>query len=85
MNMEKFTDRSKGFLQNAQSLASRHNNQFVVPAHLLKVMLDDNEGLATNLIAQSGADVDKIKDDINNDINKLPAVEGPGAFRCIFH
>ncbi|MBR2033643.1 MAG: ATP-dependent chaperone ClpB [Alphaproteobacteria bacterium] len=76
MNMEKFTDRSKGFLQNAQSLASRHNNQFVVPAHLLKVMLDDNEGLATNLIAQSGADVDKIKDDINNDINKLPAVEG---------
>ena len=46
MNLEKFTDRSQAFIQEAEKLASRRNNQFVVPAHLLSVMLEDAEGMA---------------------------------------
>ncbi|MBR6327580.1 MAG: hypothetical protein IKR60_01735, partial [Alphaproteobacteria bacterium] len=45
MNIEKLTDRSKGFLQAAQSFASQNSNQFLAPEHLLKVLLDDKEGL----------------------------------------
>ena len=59
MDLEKYTDRSKGFLQNAEKLASRNNNQYLVPAHLLKVMLEDNEGMAANLLTQSGANVEQ--------------------------
>ena len=55
MNMEKLTDRSRGFIEAAQSLAARKSNQFLMPEHLLKVMLDDKEGLASSLIAQTGA------------------------------
>lgn len=54
MEFENFTDRSKGFLQSAQSLALRENHQQFVPIHLLKVLLDDEEGLAANLIKASG-------------------------------
>lgn len=54
MEFEKFTDRSKGFLQSAQSLALRENHQQFVPIHLLKVLLDDEEGLAANLIKAAG-------------------------------
>ena len=50
MNLEKFTDRAKGFLQAAQTIAIRETHQRVAPEHLLKALLDDDEGLASNLI-----------------------------------
>lgn len=76
MNMEKLTDRSQGFLQNAQSLALRNNNQFITPAHLLKVMLDDKNGVASNLLSQAGANPDLLREEVAAELNKLPQVEG---------
>lgn len=76
MNIEKLTDRSQGFIQAAQALAARNSNQFLTPEHLLKVMLDDKQGLAASLIAQTGADVEKVRENVNTDVEKLPRVEG---------
>ena len=76
MNLDKYTDRSQGFLQNAEKLASRNNNQYLVPAHLLKVMLEDKEGMASNLLSQSGANPDLIRSQVDEDISRLPSVDG---------
>jgi len=76
MNVEKFTDRSKGFLQSAESFASRNSNQFLSPEHLLKTMLDDKEGLASNLIKAAGSDPNLVRQDVCQDLEKLPKVEG---------
>lgn len=76
MNLEKYTDRSQGFLQNAEKLASRNNNQYLVPAHLLKVMLEDKEGMASNLLSQAGANPDLIRAKVDEDISHLPVVDG---------
>ena len=54
MDIEKFTERARGFIQSAQSLAVREGNQQFVPEHLLKVLLDDEEGLAARLIKAAG-------------------------------
>ena len=54
MNVEKYTDRLRGFIQSAQSLAMREGNQQFTPLHILKVLLDDSEGLAGGLIDRSG-------------------------------
>ena len=54
MNLEKYTDRARGFLQAAQSLALREGHQQFAPEHMLKVLLDDPEGLAAGLIDRSG-------------------------------
>jgi ATP-dependent Clp protease ATP-binding subunit ClpB len=54
MDFEKFTDRARGFVQSAQSLALREGHQQFAPEHLLKVLLDDPEGLAAGLIDRSG-------------------------------
>ncbi len=76
MNLEKYTDRSQGFLQNAEKLASRNNNQYLVPAHLLKVLLEDKEGMASNLLSQSGANPDLVRSKVDEDISRLPTVDG---------
>lgn len=76
MNQEKLTDRSQGFIQAAQNLAVRKSNQFLMPEHLLKVMLDDKDGMASSLLAQTGADVSKIRREVDEDVDKLPRVEG---------
>ena len=76
MNNEKLTDRSQGFIQSAQSLAVRHSNQFLMPEHLLKVMLDDKKGMASSLLAQAGANVDFVRAEVNDDVDKLPQVQG---------
>ena len=76
MNNEKLTDRSQGFIQSAQSLAVRHSNQFLMPEHLLSVMLDDKEGMASSLLAQSGADVASIRRQVEDDVDNLPQVQG---------
>jgi len=54
MDPEKFTERSRGFMQSAQGLALRSNHQQFTPEHLLKVLIDDEEGLAARLIAAAG-------------------------------
>ncbi|MGG2339519.1 Clp protease N-terminal domain-containing protein, partial [Salmonella enterica] len=54
MNLETFTDRAKGFLQAAQTLAIRLNHQRIAPDHLLKALLEDGEGMASGLIQRAG-------------------------------
>ena len=79
MDLEKFTERSRGFFQAAQALALRNGNQQLTPEHLLKVLLDDKEGLAANLMKASGADPAKALAAIERELDKLPKVEGTGA------
>ncbi len=57
MDLNKYTERAKGFLQNMQTLAQRSAHQRVTPEHLLKVLLDDPEGLAAGLVAAAGGNV----------------------------
>ena len=57
MDIEKFTERARGFIQSAQSLAVREDNQQFVPEHLLKVLIDDEEGLAARLINAAGGNI----------------------------
>ncbi len=76
MNVEKFTDRAKGFLQAAQTIALRENNQQITAEHLLKALLDDKEGMAAQLMRSSGADPDRARRDVEAELAKLPKVEG---------
>lgn len=78
MNMEKFTERSRGFLQAAQTIAIREENQRVVPEHLLKALMDDDQGLAANLINRSGGDAGRVKQAVDQAVAKLPKVSGSG-------
>ena len=78
MNLEKFTDRSRGFLQEAEKLAGKMNHQFITPEHLLKCMLEDSDGMAANLLRQSGANVNAVMQKVEAELNKLPSVEGQG-------
>ena len=79
MDFEKYTERSRGFVQAAQSLALRSNHQRFTPEHLLKVLLDDREGLAANLIAAAGGAPAKALEAAEAELTKLPKVEGDGA------
>ncbi len=76
MNTEKLTERSRGFIQSAEGYASRNSNQFLAPVHLFKVLLDDKQGLAANLIKSSGSDLNDVCLQVAEDIEKLPKVEG---------
>jgi ATP-dependent Clp protease ATP-binding subunit ClpB len=79
MTPENYTERSRGFLQSAQSLAQRSLHQRLAPEHLLKVLLDDREGLAANLMRSAGADPQKALAAIEVDLARLPRIEGSGA------
>jgi ATP-dependent Clp protease ATP-binding subunit ClpB len=79
MNLEKFTDRAKGFLQAAQTVAIRLNHQRISPAHLLKAMIEDSEGMASGLIARAGGNPRMAEDEIDAALAKVPAVSGSGA------
>ncbi|TMM48742.1 ATP-dependent chaperone ClpB [Qipengyuania marisflavi] len=79
MNLEKFTDRAKGFLQSAQTVAIRMNHQRISPAHILKALLEDNEGMAAGLIQRAGGDARRAVDEIDAVLGKVPAVTGGGA------
>ncbi|KAI93357.1 ATPase AAA [Rhodomicrobium udaipurense JA643] len=79
MNFEKLTDRSKGFFQSAQSLALREGHQRLTPEHLLKVLLDDSEGLAAGLIAKSGGRPEDALARVEQALAKIPKVSGQGA------
>ena len=76
MQQEKLTERSQGFIQSAQALAVRLNNQFIMPEHLLKVLLDDKQGVSASLLTQSGADVDYVRQSVEKALKKIPHVSG---------
>ncbi len=79
MDFEKYTERARGFLQTAQTLALRRGHQRFSPEHLLKALLDDEEGLAANLMRAAGARPGQVLPAVEAELDKLPKVEGAGA------
>ncbi len=79
MNVDKLSERSKGFVQSAQGMALREGHQNFSPLHLLKVLLDDDQGLAQNLIRKAGGDPAAALRDTELALGKLPQVSGSGA------
>ncbi len=79
MNLEKYTERARGFVQSAQSLAIREGHQQFTPEHVLKVLLDDEEGLAAGLIDRAGGRSREALRDTELALAKLPKVQGAGA------
>ena len=76
MNLDKFTDRSRGFIQAAQTIALREEHQRFLPEHILKALLDDSEGLAANLINASGGDAGRALEAVDAELAKIPKVSG---------
>ena len=81
MEFENYTERSRGFVQAAQTLALRSSHQRFTPEHVLKVLLDDKEGLAANLIAAAGGEPDVARRGTEDALDELPKVEGAGCSR----
>ncbi len=79
MNFEKFTEKTKSFVQSAQTLAARHSHQSIEPEHLLKAMLEDPDGLVQKVLKIAGVDPARLKRDVETAIAKFPVVEGAGA------
>ncbi len=79
MNLEKYTERARGFVQSAQSLALREGHQQFTPEHILKVLLDDEEGLAAGLIDKAGGRSRDALSQVELALAKLPKVQGSGA------
>ena len=76
MNLEKFTERSRGFIQAAQTIAMRESHQRLLPEHLLKALMDDDQGLAANLIKSAGGAPDRVAEAVDLAVSKLPEVSG---------
>jgi len=76
MNMEKFTERSRGFLQAAQTIATRESHQRLGPEHLLKALMDDDQGLASNLIKRAGGAPERVVEALETSLAKMPKVTG---------
>ena len=80
MNFDSYTERgSRGFLQAAQTIASRESHQQITPIHLAKALIDDEEGLAARLISLAGGNAQQVKSQVQAAIDSLPKVEGSGA------
>ena len=79
MDLEKFTERSRGFLQAAQTIAMRDYHQRLTPEHLLKALLDDEEGAASGLIRAAGGDPQLARLNVEAELGRLPKVQGSGA------
>ena len=78
MDMEKFTERSRGFIQAAQTIAMREDHQRLSPEHLLKAMMDDDQGLASNLINAAGGNAAHVVEALDLAMAKMPKVTGDG-------
>jgi ATP-dependent Clp protease ATP-binding subunit ClpB len=78
MNIEKYTERARGFLQSAQTLALRESHQQFAPEHVLKVLLDDPEGMASGLITRAGGDARLTLQLTQQALARIPKVEGGG-------
>ena len=79
MNLEKYTDRAKGFLQAAQTVAIRLNHQRITTEHILKALLEDEQGMAAGLIRAAGGNPDLAASEVDAALAKLPSVTGSGA------
>jgi ATP-dependent Clp protease ATP-binding subunit ClpB len=79
MNIEKYTERARGFIQSAQTFALGKGHQQFLPIHLLKVLLDDPEGLSSGLIERAGGDPKIARAETEAALRKVPAVSGSGA------
>lgn len=79
MNFDLYTERSRGFIQSAQSLAQREGHQRILPLHLLKVLLDDEEGLCASLIRTAGGNPEQALERTTEELNRLPKIGGSGA------
>jgi ATP-dependent Clp protease ATP-binding subunit ClpB len=79
MDFEKFSERTRGFVQAAQAKAATLKHQELAPEHLLQVLLDDDEGLAANLMAAAGADAKQAQMAVKVELDRRSKVEGPGA------
>jgi ATP-dependent Clp protease ATP-binding subunit ClpC len=79
MDLQKLTDRARGFLQNAQTIAVREHHQQIRPAHYLKALLDDEQGMAAGLIEAAGGDGKRAKAEADALVAKIPTVTGSGA------
>jgi ATP-dependent Clp protease ATP-binding subunit ClpB len=79
MNLEKFTDRARGFLQAAQTVALRMNHQRITPAHVLTALLEDEQGMASGLITRAGGNAETARRETDAALAKIPAVSGSGA------
>ncbi|MFT9100139.1 MAG: ATP-dependent chaperone ClpB [Zymomonas mobilis subsp. pomaceae] len=79
MNFEKLTDRAKGFIQSAQTVAIRLNHQRIAPEHLLKALLEDEQGMASGLIRRAGGDPTIAVRETDAALSKIPSVSGSGA------
>ncbi len=79
MNLDKFTERSRGFVQAAQTIALRESHQRLAPEHLLKALMDDEEGLASNLITRAGGNAQTVRMSVDAALAKLPKVSGDAA------
>ncbi|MCC6008316.1 MAG: ATP-dependent chaperone ClpB [Rhodobacteraceae bacterium] len=78
MNFEKFTERSRGFLQAAQTIAVREGHQRVTPEHLLKALMDDPEGMSANLAARAGGQPEQVRQAVDLAVARQPKVSGGG-------
>jgi ATP-dependent Clp protease ATP-binding subunit ClpB len=76
MNMEKFTERSRGFLQAAQTIAMRESHQRLAPEHLLKALMDDDQGMSANLIRRAGGDPVLVVQALDLAMGKMSKVSG---------
>ena len=79
MDFEKFTEKSRTFMQHGQTLAMRSNHQSLEPEHMMRVMLDDEDGIIPRLIEAAGGDEAKLRKEIDASLAKLPSVTGSGA------
>ena len=78
MNVEKFTERSQGFIQSANTTAVVNDHQQMTPTHMLKALMDDKDGLCAGIIITAGGDVKSMQSDIQNALGKIPQVKGSG-------
>ena len=76
MDLNKFTERARGFVQAAQTIAMREGHQGLVPEHLLKALMDDDQGLASNLISRAGGQPARVVEALDLSMAKLPKVSG---------
>jgi ATP-dependent Clp protease ATP-binding subunit ClpB len=79
MNIEKYTERARGFIQSAQTIALGKGHQQFLPVHLLKVLIDDDQGMANGLIERAGGDPRLVRAETEAALAKIPSVSGSGA------
>ena len=76
MNLEKYSERVRGFIQSAQQYALNRNHQQFTPEHILKALIDDDEGFAASLISRAGGDPKAVELGVDTALNAMPKVEG---------